>query len=64
MKKDVEEKGYDTYMIYINTTLEVALQRNEKRDRVLPQKIVAATNNRCPSKTSSLSPADRKLSIG
>jgi len=40
MKKDVEEKGYDTYMIYINTTLEVALQRNEKRDRVLPQKIV------------------------
>ena len=40
MKKEVEEKGYDTYMIYINTTLEVALQRNEKRDRVLPQKIV------------------------
>ena len=40
MKKDVEEKGYDTYMIYINTTLEVALDRNEKRDRVLPQKIV------------------------
>ena len=29
-----------TYMIYINTTLEVALDRNEKRDRVLPEKIV------------------------
>ena len=33
LKKEVEEVGYDTYMIFINTTLEVALQRNEKRDR-------------------------------
>ena len=40
MKKEVEELGYDTYMIFVNTTLEVALQRNEKRDRVLPEKIV------------------------
>jgi predicted kinase len=40
MKKEMEDEGYDTYMIFINTTLEVALQRNEKRDRVLPEKIV------------------------
>ncbi len=33
--------GYDTYMIFVNTTLEVALERNENRDRVLPEKIVS-----------------------
>ena len=27
-------------MIFVNTTLEVALERNENRDRVLPEKIV------------------------
>ena len=40
MKKEVEDIGYDTYMIFVNCTLEVALKRNEKRDRVLPEKIV------------------------
>ena len=40
MKKEVEDVGYDTYMIFVNCTLEVALIRNEKRDRVLPEKIV------------------------
>jgi len=40
MKKEVEDIGYDTYMIFVNCTLEVALIRNEKRDRVLPEKIV------------------------
>ena len=39
-KKELEEVGYDTYMIFVNTTLEVALERNENRDRVLPEKIV------------------------
>ena len=39
-KKELEEIGYDTYMIFVNTALEVALQRNEQRDRVLPEKIV------------------------
>ena len=39
-KKELEAVGYDTYMIFVNTTLEVALQRNENRDRVLPEKIV------------------------
>ena len=40
-KKELEEIGYDTYMIFVNTSLEVALQRNENRDRVLPEHIVA-----------------------
>ena len=40
-KAELEEIGYQTYMIFVNTTLEVALQRNELRDRVLPQSIVS-----------------------
>ena len=41
-KKNTELKklGYDTYMIYINTSLEVAQQRNAQRDRKLPEKLV------------------------
>ena len=39
-KKELESVGYDCYMIFVNTTLEVALQRNENRDRVLPKSIV------------------------
>ena len=41
LKKHAESLGYDCYMVFVNTTLEVALERNEKRDRVLPQKIVS-----------------------
>ena len=39
-KKMLEELGYDTYMVFVNTSLEVALQRNEERPRTLPQNIV------------------------
>ncbi len=39
-KKRLEEVGYDTYMVFINTSLEVALERNEDRERTLPVKIV------------------------
>jgi len=39
-KKELEAVGYDCYMIFVNTSLEVALQRNENRDRILPEKIV------------------------
>ncbi len=39
-KREVEKLGYDTYMIFINTSLDIALQRNEKRDRVLPISVV------------------------
>jgi len=40
-RAELEEIGYQTYMIFVNTTLEVALERNENRDRVLPEKIVS-----------------------
>ena len=39
-KIGLDNLGYDTYMIFINTSLDVALQRNAQRDRVLPDKMV------------------------
>ena len=39
-KKELEENGYDTYMVFVNTSLEVAQARNKERDRVLPEKIL------------------------
>ena len=40
-KTELEDIGYDCYMVFVNTTLEVALERNENRDRVLPKSIVS-----------------------
>ena len=42
-KAMLEKEGYDTYMVFVNTSLEVAQQRNKERDRVLPEKIVKAS---------------------
>ena len=39
-KKDLEAMGYDCYMIFVNTSLEVAKQRNKERTRVLPDDIL------------------------
>jgi len=39
-RKELMDMGYDTYMVFVNTNLSVALDRNEKRDRVVPEKIV------------------------
>jgi len=39
-RAQAEELGYDTAMVFINTTLEVAQERNADRDRVLPEKLV------------------------
>ncbi len=36
----LEKEGYDTYMVFVNTSLDVALDRNSERDRVLPEKLV------------------------
>jgi hypothetical protein len=36
-KERAEAKGYDTYMIFVDTTLEVAKERNQKRSRTLPE---------------------------
>ena len=42
-KNQLEELGYDTYMIYVNTSLDVALQRNAARARSLDEKIVVSS---------------------
>lgn len=39
-KEYVEKFGYDTYMIFVDTSLEVAKARNQKRDRKVPEDIV------------------------
>ena len=35
----LKELGYDTYMIFVNTSLDVALERNAKRERTVPEYI-------------------------
>ena len=35
----LKELGYDTYMIFVNTSLEVALERNAQRERSVPEYI-------------------------
>lgn len=35
----LKELGYDTYMIFVNTSLEVALERNAQRERTVPEYI-------------------------
>ena len=39
-KGHLEELGYDTYMVFVNTSLDVALERNTKRARSVPESIV------------------------
>ena len=38
--KQLRKEGYDCFMVFVNTDLNVALDRNSKRDRVLPDKII------------------------
>ena len=40
MKSELEADGYDTYMVMVNTSLEVAQKRNQERDRILPPKLL------------------------
>ena len=39
-RNELMEYGYDTFMVFVNTSLEVAQQRNETRPRRLPPDIV------------------------
>ena len=39
-KQKLEKIGYDCYMIFVNTSLDVALKRNEERTRTLPEDIL------------------------
>ena len=36
----LKQLGYDTHMIFVNTSLDTALERNAKRDRTVPENIV------------------------
>lgn len=40
------ELGYDTYIVFVNTTLEVSLARNRKRERSIPEDVVIDKWNR------------------
>ena len=47
-KKDhAESLGYDCYMVFVNTSLEVAQARNAMRDRVLPDNLLIPTWKSC-----------------
>ena len=35
----LKQLGYDVHMIFVNTSLETALQRNAKRDRTVPRSV-------------------------
>lgn len=39
-RKLYQDLGYDTYMVFVNTSLDVALERNRMRERQLPDGIV------------------------
>jgi len=39
-KKKLESVGYDCFMVFVNTDLDVALERNYKRERKLPSELV------------------------
>jgi cytidylate kinase len=41
LKDKCEALGYDTYMLFVNTSLDVALQRNAQRERTVRPDIVA-----------------------
>lgn len=40
MSEKLKKVGYETAMVFVNTDLETALARNEKRDRTLPKDVV------------------------
>ena len=44
-KKALEDVGYDTYMIFVNTSIDVAIQQNNARARKLPDQIIRDTWN-------------------
>ena len=41
LKKHAESLGYDCYMVFVNTSLKVAQERNKQRERVLPDDLLA-----------------------
>ena len=39
-RQDLIDLGYDTFMVFVNTSLDIAQQRNEERPRRLPANVV------------------------
>jgi len=39
-RQELQKYGYDTYMVFVNTSLEVALERNLMRERKVDEKLV------------------------
>jgi cytidylate kinase len=46
-KNKAESLGYDCYMVFVNTSLEVALKRNADRNRSLPEDLVRTIWKQC-----------------
>jgi predicted kinase len=46
-KEHAESLGYDCYMVFVNTSLQVAQERNKTRDRTLPESLVAEIWKAC-----------------
>ena len=53
--KDLRQLGYDTHMIFVNTSLDTALQRNADRPRSVPDSIVVKSWNEVQSNIGSFS---------
>ena len=53
--KDLRQLGYDTHMIFVNTSLDTALQRNAERPRSVPDSIVVKSWNEVQSNIGSFS---------
>ena len=43
--RELQQLGYESHMIFVNTSLDVALERNQKRPRKLPEPIVVKSWN-------------------
>ena len=43
--RELQQLGYESHMIFVNTSLDVALQRNEQRPRKLPESLVVKSWN-------------------
>ena len=43
--RGLQQLGYDSHMIFVNTSLDVAFERNEKRPRKLPESLVVQSWN-------------------
>jgi predicted kinase len=46
-KEHAESLGYDCYMVFVNTSLQIAQERNKTRDRTLPESLVSEIWKAC-----------------